>query len=219
MSDDLAFRKACLAGDVDGVRRGLDAGCDAAAANAKGMTPLMLAVWQGDHADVVDVLVGAGADVASAQPSSGWTAFTFAAVNGRAAALPRLLAHGADPRGDWKALHFAVQYRSAATVPLVLAAGVPVDARDDDGRTALHRAARNSDAGLVALLLEAGADANARDAAGRTPLHEACAKANVANVHALRAAGAGVDAADGAGVTPRDVARKAGRAKILAALG
>jgi len=217
--DPTAFRRACFDGDVGAVGAGLAAGCDAAAANAKGMTPLMLAVWHGDHVDVVRALLAAGAPTGAAQPSSGWTAATFAAVNGRVASLHFLLSRGADVRGDWKALHFAVQYRSPDTVPLLLAAGTPIDIRDDEGLTALHRAARSSDAGMVALLLGEGADPNAADAAGRTPLHVACTRASVPNVQALLAAGADADRADAGGATPRSVAADAGRTKIVTALG
>lgn len=217
-TDAAAFRKACVAGEAAAVRRGLDAGCDPSAANAKGMTPLMLAVWQHDAVDVVEMLLDAGADTSPRQESSNWSAATFAAVNGKLESLRLLLARGASVDGDWKALHFAVQYRSRETVPVLLDAGLDIDARDDEARTALMRAARNSDAALVALLLERGAQAAAQDSDGWTALHFAATKANASNVVALRAAGADANAAARDGATPRDVAADAGRAKISAAL-
>jgi len=212
------FRKACLGGDLAGARAGLAAGCDASAANAKGMTPLMLAVWQQDAVDLVAALLAAGADVAAHQPSSGWTAATFAAVGGRTESLRLLLAHGASVVDDWKALHFAVQYRSRDTVPILLAGGADVNVRDEEGRTALMRAARNADALLVSLLLEHRADASRSDADGWGALHFAATRANVPNVKALRAAGADPDAAAHDGTTPRGLAEDAGRPKIVAAL-
>lgn len=217
--DDAAFRKACFEGDLAAVQAGLDAGCDPSEASAKGMTPLMLAVWHADPDDVVAALLDAGADPAARQPSSDWTATTFAAVNGRTRSLALLLERGGSVADDWKALHFAVQYRSADTIPMVLDAGVHVNCRDEEGRTALMRAARSSNAAFVTLLLERGADASAADAEGWTALHFAATKANVSNVRALVAAGADPAAPAADGRTPRDLATEHGRPKIVAALG
>lgn len=215
------WMKAAFAGDLEGVRAGLLAGIDVDARTQKGMTALMMAAWQHDRVEVAEVLLEAGADLGIRQESSGWTATTFAAVNGGEKCLRLFLDQGVDLRGkeDWKALVFAVQYRSHATVRMLLEAGmVDVDARDEDRRTALARAARNSDEKMVALLLAHGAKPNLADGDGRTALHHACEKANAANVSALLAAGAQRGKKDKAGHTPVDVAKAKGRKGILRAL-
>lgn len=213
--------KACAAGDVEKARAGLDAGLDVNLRSAKGMTPLMAAVWTGDHDEVVRLLLERGADLAAVQPSSGWSALTFAAVNGRSRSLALL---SADPRArrlaksDWKALHYAVQYRSPDGVRALLALGAAPDALDDGGRTALHRAVGKSDASMVALLLDGGARPDVADPAGETPLHVAATRAHAGNVEALVRAGADRDARTKSGETAVDVARRCRRPQVLAIL-
>src|SRR5262249_19544961 len=52
-------------------------------------------------------------------------------------------------------------------------AGEPVDAVDDEGRTALHVAAKAPHLFSAMMLLSKGADPNARDRSQKTPLHYA----------------------------------------------
>jgi ankyrin repeat protein len=215
------FLRAAMRGDVDAVRSALDAGMDADAQSAKGMTALMCSAWQGDHVEVARLLLDRGADLTVRQEFSGWTALTFAAVNGKQQCLDLFFERGAtldEPAGDWKALMFAVQYRSRATARTMLEHGADPNARDDDERTPLMRAARNSDAELVPVLLAAGAEVDLVDTNGMSALHHACTKANVPNVHALLEAGAGRALEDAAGRTPRAVAEELGKKKIVAAL-
>jgi ankyrin repeat protein len=213
--------RACAAGDLAKVKAGLDAGLSVDCRSAKGLTPLMAAVWTADRDEVVAHLLGRGADVAAAQPSNGWTALTYAAVNGRTNSMSHLASTPVAKRlakGDWKALHYAVQYRSEDGVRALLSLGANVDALDDDGRTALHRAVAKSDAAMVDLLLAAGAKPGFADAEGRTPLHLAATRAHVGNVEALLRAGADRAARTESGETPADVARRCRKTKVLAAL-
>jgi ankyrin repeat protein len=214
--------KACAAGDLPRVRAGVAAGLDVNCSSAKGLTPLMAAVWTGDRDDVVRFLLERGADVAAAQPSNGWTALTYATVNGRTrstALLSETPSARTLARSDWKALHYAVQYRSPDGVRALLALGAPVDATDDTGRTALHRAVGKSDAAMVDLLLAGGAAVAVADPEGWTPLHVAATRAHVGNVEALLRAGADPHARTKSGESAADVARRSRKAKVLAALG
>ncbi len=215
------FLKAAARGDVDEVRRRLEAGTDVDTQSAKGMTALMCAAWQGDHVDVARLLLDRGADATLRQPSSGWMALTFAAVNGKERCLALLFERGSvldEPAGDWKALMFAVQYRSRATARMLLEHGANPNARDEKQRTPLMRAARNSDAAMVEALIAAGADVRLVDMSGMSALHHACTKANVANVRSLLQAGADPALRDHDGRTCRAVAQEARKPKVLAAL-
>ena len=66
-------------------------------------------------------------------------------------------------------LHLLAHLDHAAVLPRLLAAGVPIDARDHDGRTPLYAAVvyRGSTA-LIRALREAGADPGVPDNLGRT---------------------------------------------------
>jgi hypothetical protein len=64
----------------------------------------------------------------------------------------------------------AVEAGDIAAVQRLLDSGQPVDARDQDGRTALTRAVLRSDAKMVGVLVARGANPRAADKSGRTPL-------------------------------------------------
>ena len=99
--------------------------------------------------DIAKMLLDAGADVNSADPTGG-RALLNAAGNG----------------------HIDV-------CKLLLDAGARVDAANDDGATALHFAAGYGRLDICQLLLAAGADLHALDAKHRTPLHYAGGYAEV----------------------------------------
>jgi ankyrin repeat protein len=114
----------------------IDHGADVKAANAKGVTPLMLALGRGeDMAAVIDRMLADGADL-MAQDAGGATSL-IQAVKGN---------------------------QPLARIEQILAAGVDVNAVDGEGTTALMYAALQAeDPAVIEALVTAGADRAAKD--------------------------------------------------------
>jgi uncharacterized protein len=132
-----ALVEAILAGDVKAAGACLDAGADANARGADGITPLMHASRGDrpdianpaatDHPEIVELLLKRGAEV-SARTDTGFVALFWAARYGHARVAKVLIAHGAD-----------------------------VNVQDKDGMTALQWATTNQQSSVIELLKEAGA--------------------------------------------------------------
>ena len=151
--------------------------------NSLSITPLHLAVI-GGHAGVIEVLLDNDADVDCSGSYLGETPLLLAAMFGRAEAMNLLLKAKADATATTEvsrrtALMWAVNSpNSVDLVKILLEAGVEVNARDADGRTALHYTldlfsfTRAKE--LLEILLKAGAEVNIHcTTKGNTPLHAA----------------------------------------------
>ena len=162
---DAPLVAAVKAADVEVVRAlARDPAVDVNQAEPDGATALHWAVHRND-AELVDVLLAAGARVAAAN-RYGVQPISLAAENGNAAIIEALLDAGADPN---------------AALP--------------EGETALMTAARTGDPASVRALLVRGADPNARDRfRGQTALMWAASRNNAAAVHALAELGADLHA-------------------------
>ena len=133
---------AAMQGRIDQVRALLRDGEDVNAAQGDGMSALHWAAERGD-AEMVEVLVVAGAEVEAITRIGGYTPLHIASRGARALAVQALIEQGADV--------------NARTAP--------------SGSTPIHLAAAAGDAGVIRMLVEHGADANAREAEWQqTPL-------------------------------------------------
>jgi hypothetical protein len=169
-ADELTTLQAAVhAGDLQRVEAMLSASPDLVNAKSEqGLTLLHLAA-QTDRLDLVDYLLGVGADVGAAD-MMGNTPLHIAAARFRARVAEQLIAAGAD-----------------------------VGARDADGLTPLARAAATGPdapevdvllAAVAEVLLAAGADVNAADHQGLTPLDHAVSRGHPQLVALLREHGA-----------------------------
>jgi ankyrin repeat protein len=114
----------------------------------------------------------------------GRTPLHYAARDGDAALLERLITGGADVNAldvnRWTPLHFAAQAVSPAVAAKLIEAGANVAVRDRFGNTPLLRAVFSSrgDGTVIELLLSAGADPNAPNDSDVTPIKLARTIAN-----------------------------------------
>ncbi len=167
------FALAARQGHADLLRRLLGIGVDPDdprhAVNA-GETPLLAAARSG-QVEAVDVLLDAGANVDAQETWNGQSALMWAAAEGHAAVVARLIERGADinvrSNSGASALLFAARKGDMAAVETLLAAGAEVNESRPDGATALLVAVVNGYEDLVDLLLAAGADPNAEGGSTR----------------------------------------------------
>ena len=109
-------------------------------------------------------------------------------------------------------LHYAAANGDAAEVGRLLAEGVNPNAQDDNGWTPAHFAAQADSFECMSALLAAGADPGLADSHGNTVLWRAVFASNGDGkiIRALRAAGADPHAANKHGVSPLSLARTIG---------
>lgn len=161
--------------DVQGtVRLLLQAGSPADSDDDRlGISPLMHASQYGGDAELVRLLLDAGADPDRID-AFGATALHRAAMRD-GPAMAMLLAAGARPDVAGRPLgrtplHVAAESGAAGNVRLLLAAGAGTEPRYHRGTTALYLAAASGADRAVAALLDAGAEVDAADEDGLTPV-------------------------------------------------
>ena len=126
------------------------------------------------RAEVVRLLIKKGARL-DTQDQHGRT-LIHVAVDAQSPEMVKLLAKSGAPldgkayKDDFSPLHWAVCGKGVETVEAVLDVGVPVDVRDNKGRTPLHMAATIRETPVMKLLIEKGANVNALDHWGWTPI-------------------------------------------------
>lgn len=184
-------------------------------------TPLHWAA-EGGHADVVKVLLEAGAPV-DPQDDCQRTPLMMASLFGREAVVEVLLNAKANVNAvsqcsTGTALCFAARRGHLRVVVMLLRAGADHRLSEAKGWTALHFCALGGHWDVLRTLLEAGADPNARDVVGRVPLHEAFLAVEAEGVSLLLAAGADPDVRSKRGLTPMLAALAPGPRHLFALL-
>lgn len=182
-ADGAALVNAAYHGRIALVRELLAEGADVEA-RFQGNTPIIAAAMQA-HADVIRLLIEAGADV-DAAGEDGMSALLWAAEEG-----------------------------SDDCVGLLLEAGSRLDGRDQFGNSALQLAIRDGHAAIVTRLVQAGAGLDEPDDQGWTPLRHAAWAEEPEVVRRLLAAGAAVDGAGPDGVTPLIEAARSGQGELV----
>ncbi|MHB0935529.1 MAG: ankyrin repeat domain-containing protein [Armatimonadota bacterium] len=170
--------------------------------NYHGITPLHIAMRVNQY-DCARLLLDHGADPngAGARPDPLSMAIEFGDLR-----LVKLLVDrgaaidGKDGAEGWHHLQLAATVNKADIIRYLIEKGIPVDARDPQGRTPLMIASDNNALAAARQLLDSGADPKAQDHAGATPLHYALYSVDMARL--LLDRGADVNARDQRGATP-----------------
>uniref|UniRef100_A0A7S0SLN4 Ankyrin repeat domain-containing protein n=1 Tax=Mantoniella antarctica TaxID=81844 RepID=A0A7S0SLN4_9CHLO len=150
-------------GEIENVRKQIEAGVDPNSKMNDGLTPLFMAVAN-KRIDMANLLLDKGADVDCTLNDSHATPLCLAAQHGDMPFVKLLLDRGADPRvvmkGGIGAFFLAVQGPSLEVAALFLEKGADVNCQmESTGATPLIVAALKNKLEAVELLLSRGADA------------------------------------------------------------
>lgn len=183
-------------GNIEMVRKYLQAGFDADVYNECKETPLHLAAREG-HLEICKLLINAGADV-GADNKFEQTPLLLAAYRGYLEICKILLKTGAnvnteDQDGDTP-LYSAAEKGHLEICKLLINAGADVNGSEDAGETILHTTASNGHLEICKLLIDAGADVNAKSYGHEwTPLFCAVQNGHLEICKMLLKAGANVN--------------------------
>ena len=157
------------------VEKLLEAGGDANAAQASGLTPLMIASRTGNVA-VVEAFLARGADVSATTEQTHSTALMWAVEVPHPTIVRVLLDAGADPRTStvkgFTPLMYAAENGDIEMAKTLIAAGVSVNDLSADGTHVLPFSIVRGQLPFALFLLEQGADPN-RSIGGVHALHAA----------------------------------------------
>ena len=186
-------------------------------ADGEGRTALHLVA--GYHADVVQVLIDAGANI-EARDNSGYSPLHFACSSGSPDSVKMLVRAGAGVRvtnnyGDTCLIFAASRGHTEIVRYLVGLKEVEVDHTDDEDGTALHWAADNNHADVVQVLIDAGANIEVRDNNGYSPLLWSCSSGSLDVAKLLVRAGARVRVTDNGGHTCLEIATSNGHTETV----
>ena len=177
----IAFFNACIAGNVEAVRRGIAGGnIDVNKVLQQNNFPLMAAALS-DNVEITNMLLSAGADVHLVAPISRRSAFRGAAEKGSCRVMRILLAWKGSSRPididqmdscgmlSCTPLFVAAEFGHVEAVRLLVDSGASVDLARPDNITPLFNSAGLGRLEIVRILLAAGADAFHRVAVPEWP--------------------------------------------------
>lgn len=225
------FVTAVAMGDPALIRSAIEHGVDVNAASGEGAVPVVLAAAKGAE-PIVDLLIGAGADVNRPDQPGGMTALHAASVGGHEPIARKLIARGANVNATYgnppvTSLSLALRGGHRSIARILLDAGADVEAPvanasdgpERQGTTPLLYAASLGDVEMVNVLLAHKADPNRANAEGMTPVMAATLQGNLAVAKALVDRGADVGGPGRAGpgqpFSAIQVAEKLGKRELV----
>ncbi|XP_046555235.1 putative ankyrin repeat protein RF_0381 [Haliotis rubra] len=198
---DNVLHSACRGGHVDMVRYVLSQhSVDINSRSKSGKSPLMTTVYNG-HREVVDVLVGMGANV-SRVDDDGDNVLHYACRGGHVGMVKHLLSkYSIDINSRGKSgkspLMSTVYYGHIELFNVLVGMGANVSQVDDDGDNVLHYACRGGHVGMVKhLLSKYSIDINSRGKSGKSPLMSTVYYGHIELFNVLVGMGANVSQVD-----------------------
>ena len=195
----------------------IDVNCVLSKSQSISSTPLYEAA-DGDHKDVVQVLLDAGADPDQAD-NHGLTPLSRCVQYGSKEVVQLLLERGADPKNATRLgrtpLHYASEKKHTNVCKALLDGGAQPNKEDNDGWTPLHQAAVYGRKEVVQLLLQRGAHPNKATISGCTPLHQATCYGRQEVVKLLLNGGAEPNMETSSGSTPLHLAARYGGQEVV----
>ena len=149
---------------ADSVAKLVQQGADVNATDSFGLTPLMRAALFNPNAEIITVLVEAGADIFAREPQYKSTALQLAANhNPSAKVIEALVAAGSDIHdvnylGETALVMAVNSGNDTKVISALIRAGSDVNARDYQDRSALDYARMSRRSYVVKILKEAGAN-------------------------------------------------------------
>lgn len=177
---DIPLHYAIWRDNTEIVRILITGGADIHIKNINGKNSLQLAAYCGFNAEIVSMLLAAGAHVNIQDEYSNTP------------------------------LDSAVCFNNTEIVRMLIDAGAHVNIQNKHGRTSLHEAALKDNPVIVSMLLAAGGNVNIQNKDGETPLHFAAYFGKTEIVNMFVTAGADVDIQDKHGRTATQILLEAG---------
>ena len=179
--------------------------------NTEGMTALIYAVRTMSLQTVESLLDNKDINVSLVDRNRGWSALTFAALQGQEEVVGLLLNYRngfllRDANTVGSALFRAIECRNVQVLEALLEHNAAPEYKEDGGKGALHVASARGDQIVLLVIANHVPDVNVLDDFDSTPLHEACRAGNLETVDALLELGADTKARDKFGRTPIDAA-------------
>lgn len=174
LSKEALLQTAVRTGEVAELRSLLTEGANPNQPYEDGITPLHLAVINGQD-EIVQILLSAGAQVNSTDPTTSASPLHLAALYGHLKIAGLLIQKGANVNAVMKfnitPLLVAAQFNKPEMVELLLKSKANINHPDQDGYTALHFAAEKGYENITRILLTHKAHKEARERShNATPL-------------------------------------------------
>ena len=206
---------ALRAGDVDAIRRAIEAEPGRALCRDSSGTSLLMTALYHRQFGLVEFLLERVGTIDCFEAAALGRTYDLVSAAGRSHSV--ITNRSSD---GFTVLHLASYFGHVDTVQWLLRHGAPVDAVAANPSLVrpLHSAVAAGSARIAMLLLDAGAEPNAPQHGGFTPLHAAAHRGDADLVDLLLARGGDPRCACDDGRKPTDFARDAGHAAIAARL-